>query len=115
MTSKGKGQCRELRDNFPDHERISTVVSSPLRRAVQTAAISFAPAINLEGVQFIAHPLAQETNAHQCDIGHSRTDLESQLSELLVDSDPAFAVSKLDLTLVEDGWTSKVSSLCTLR
>lgn len=115
LTSKGKGQCRELRDNFPDHERISTVICSPLRRAVQTAAISFAPAINREGVQFIAHPLGQESNAHKCDIGHTRTDLEGQLPELLADRDPAFALSKFDLSLVEDGWTSKVRSFCTLR
>lgn len=115
LTSKGKGQCRELRDNFPDHERISTVICSPLRRAVQTAAISFAPAINREGVQFIAHPLGQESNAHKCDIGHTRTDLEGQLPELLADRDPAFALSKFDPSLVEDGWTSKVRSFCTLR
>ncbi|KAL2432608.1 hypothetical protein ABEF95_013966 [Exophiala dermatitidis] len=57
LTDKGKAQCRELRDNFPDHERISAVICSPLRRAVQSAAIAFAPAINRERVEFIAHPL----------------------------------------------------------
>ncbi|KAI0550351.1 histidine phosphatase superfamily [Xylaria curta] len=113
LTSKGKSQCRELKDNFPDLERISTVITSPLRRAMQTAAIAFAPAINREGVQFIAHPLAQETNAHECDIGHSRAELEGQLSEILVDRDPAFPVTKLDLSLVEDGWASKAGKYAT--
>ncbi|EHY56537.1 hypothetical protein HRR83_002379 [Exophiala dermatitidis] len=109
LTDKGKAQCRELRDNFPDHERISAVICSPLRRAVQSAAFAFAPAINREGVKFIAHPLGQEANAHQRDIGHARADLEEQqLPELLADRDPAFPLSRFDLSLVEDGWTSKV-------
>lgn len=84
------------------------MVSSPLRRAIQTACLAFAPALRRPHVEYLVSPLGQEANAFECDIGHDRHELQGLLAELLQDSDLGFDVAKINLGLVEDGWNSKV-------
>jgi broad specificity phosphatase PhoE len=83
-------------------------MSSPLRRAIQTASFTFGHTIRRPDVQYLLVPLAQEVSAKQCDIGHSRAELQQQLPDLLKEQDIGFDPAKIDFTLVEDGWNSKV-------
>lgn len=83
-------------------------MGSPLRRAIQTASIAFGPTIRRQGVRYLLVPLGQEISDLQCDIGHSRADLEEELASLLEGQDIGFDVAKIDFSLVEDGWNSKV-------
>jgi len=107
LTEKGKEQSLALRQDFPHHDDISLVISSPLRRAIQTASIAFSPTIARSEVQYLVHPLAQEINSKQCDIGYDRADIQNQLPDLLPGKDLGFALSKIDLSLVHEGWNSK--------
>jgi broad specificity phosphatase PhoE len=111
LTEKGKEQCRQLKKDFPYPNDISIVMSSPLRRAIQTAALSFGPTIAKPKVPFLVVPMGQEVSNKQCDIGHSREEIEQQLPELVKGEILDFNISKIDFTLVEDGWNSKVGQI----
>lgn len=89
-------------------------MGSPLRRAIQTASIAFSPTICRQEVRYLLVPLGQEISDLQCDIGHGRAELESQLPALLEGQEIDFDVSKIDFSLVEDGWNSKVAPLSWL-
>ncbi|RZM26732.1 MAG: hypothetical protein EOO88_15930 [Pedobacter sp.] len=41
LTPKGKEQCRTLSAAFRHHKEVDIVFASPLRRTIQTAALSF--------------------------------------------------------------------------
>lgn len=115
LTEKGKSQCSNLKSHFPYYNDISIVMSSPLRRAIQTASFSFGPIISRSDGQFLLVPLAQEVSAKQCDIGHRRAELEEQLPELLKGQNIGFDPVKIDFSMVEDGWNSKATTIsCTL-
>src|SRR3979490_3025984 len=103
LTDNGKAQCRELKALFPYHDKISIVMSSPLRRAIQTAAFSFGPTLRRRNVQYLVIPLPQEVTAKQTNIGHSPAELEDQLPEILTGEDIGFDPAKIDFDLVEDG------------
>lgn len=109
LTEKGKSQCSKLKNEFPYHDTISIVMSSPLRRAIQTASLSFGPTIRRQGVEYLLVPLGQEVSGKQCDIGHSRAELEKQIPALFEGQEIGFDASKIDFSLVEDGWNSKVT------
>lgn len=88
-------------------------MSSPLRRAIQTASIAFGPTIRRPDVaSLLLVPLGQEISDKQCDIGHDREELQRQVPALLSEEagqDVGFDFSKkIDFSLVEDGWNSKV-------
>ena len=89
-------------------------MGSPLRRAIQTASIAFGPTICRQEVRYLLVPLGQEISDLQCDVGHGRAELESQLSALLEGQEIDFDVSSIDFSLVEDGWNSKVAPLSRL-
>lgn len=90
-------------------------MSSPLRRAIQTACLAFAPTIARPNVKLIVHPLGQEANAFRCDVGHDPVELLALMVDLLPYSDLGFAATKIDLSLVENGWNSKVRRLLALQ
>lgn len=108
LTDHGKRQCQRLKHEFPEHDKISIVMSSPLRRAIQTASFAFGPAIRRQNVPYLLVPLGQEISDLQCDLGHSRQELEPQLPDLLSEGID-FDRSKIDFSLLEDGWNTKVS------
>lgn len=110
LTDHGKSQCRRLKQDFRDHDKVSIIMSSPLRRAIQTASLAFGPTIRRQDVSYLLVPLGQEISDLQCDIGHSREELENRLPGLLSGEDIDFDISKIDFSLLEDGWNTKVSS-----
>jgi broad specificity phosphatase PhoE len=96
---------------------VALIISSPLRRALQTSAHAFAPTLQRDGVKVLLQPMAQEMNAYACDIGTDREELEKQVkSGELWDKELNVSSQKIDFGLVEDGWNSKVclqQSECT--
>jgi hypothetical protein len=110
LTKQGEEQCRELRESFPYHNIVELVLASPLRRTIQTAALSFGPTLARDDVPFIAIPGAQEVSDMESDTGSSPNALKSYLGDLFVNQSLGFDIKeKLDLTLVNEGWNIKVS------
>lgn len=107
LTLKGKHQCRKLRNSFEYHKDIDLVVASPLRRTIQTAALSFGPTLERNDVPFLALPIAQEVSNAGADTGLEPEQLKASLTNLFDDDQLEFDVlQKLDLSNVEEGWTS---------
>ncbi|WFD36278.1 hypothetical protein MCUN1_003156 [Malassezia cuniculi] len=79
-------------------QSVDVILSSPLRRTLQTTAAAYAPAISRLGghKSVVVLPQLQECNAVPCDTGSSRAELES---------DSEFAI--FDLSALTDDWTSK--------
>lgn len=95
LTPLGEQQCATLRDNFPHHGKTTHLVASPMRRTMRTCLLAFAPEVEA-GKKVIALPELQELSPLPCDTG----------------SDPAvlageFDASKVDLSLVKEGWNDK--------
>ncbi|KAI1081824.1 phosphoglycerate mutase-like protein [Whalleya microplaca] len=99
LTPLGKKQAASLATQIPDLQKeADLVVSSPLRRTLQTTYLGWGPATaRLGGLKnVICLPEAQECNSLPCDTGSPREVLEA---------DPEFAVFNLDPLKPE--WTSK--------
>jgi broad specificity phosphatase PhoE len=112
LTPKGKEQCRALSAVFPHHKDVDTVFASPLRRTIQTAALSFGPTLARKEVPFILLPELQEIGDIGSDTGIADTaeDLTKLLPELFAKDDLTFDLKKIDACAVEKGWNSKVSA-----
>ncbi|KAI0889119.1 phosphoglycerate mutase-like protein [Annulohypoxylon maeteangense] len=99
LTPLGKKQAASLSRLIPDLQKeADVVISSPLRRTLQTTYLGYAPAIErLGGLKnVVVLPQAQECNNMPCDTGSSKEVLESI---------PEFAV--FDLTPLTPDWNSK--------
>ncbi|KAI1762086.1 phosphoglycerate mutase-like protein [Hypoxylon sp. FL1150] len=99
LTPLGKKQAASLSRQIPSLQKeADLIVSSPLRRTLQTTALGWAPAVSRLGgpKAVVLLPEAQECNALPCDTGSSRETLAA---------DPEFMVFNLD-PLTPD-WTSK--------
>ncbi|KAH0284259.1 phosphoglycerate mutase family protein-like protein [Aureobasidium namibiae CBS 147.97] len=108
LTPHGKSQCHDLSTSFAHHDSVALIVSSPLRRALQTSVHAFAPALQKEGVKVLLQPMAQEMNAYACDIGTDREELERQVKAGELWDEGLYVPSeKVDFNLVEAGWNSK--------
>jgi len=71
LTPMGKDQCAALCKNFPDHDKITQLVASPMRRTLYTCLLSFAPVVEAgrPGSKVIALPDVQEVSLYGCDLG----------------------------------------------
>ncbi|GAA5883036.1 hypothetical protein JCM16303_006802 [Sporobolomyces ruberrimus] len=109
LTKLGREQSAKLRKDTENGftKEVELLVSSPLKRPMQTFIIGYAPLrerLEKEGKPVILLPELQEVNELPCDTGSSRESLES---------DPEFAnldFSRLDTAPSDhDGnsWTSK--------
>ncbi|KAI0161132.1 histidine phosphatase superfamily [Hypoxylon sp. FL1284] len=99
LTPLGKKQAASLARQIPAlQQEVELVVSSPLRRTLQTTTLGWGPAVSrLGGPQTVVLlPAAQECNALPCDTGSPREALAA---------DPEFAV--FDLAPLAPDWTSK--------
>lgn len=97
LTPEGTQQCAALRASFPHHARLTHLVSSPMRRTLQTCEQSFRPAIDGAGLKVVAQPLVQEVSTLPCDTGSEPAVLAAEFG--------AWA----DLGLVPAGWNDKTS------
>lgn len=100
LTKTGIEECQALEARFPFQSSVQLIVSSPMRRTLQTALCSFQPAIK-RGIKIVALPELQETSDVACDTGSDATEIRREFSE---------SYANIDFHLVEDGWNSKVGS-----
>ena len=84
------------------------MLASPLKRAIQTAAHSFSPALEKHQTPFFLVPYAQEISHLTCDLGADREVVLKEAPRLIAGGAPAFDVDHLDMSLVGDDWNSKV-------
>ncbi|KAI0152548.1 phosphoglycerate mutase-like protein [Hypoxylon sp. NC0597] len=99
LTPLGKKQAASLPRLIPDLQKeVDVIISSPLRRTLQTTCLGWAPAIERLGgpKNVVLLPQAQECSNLPCDTGSAREVLER---------DPEFAV--FDLTPLTPDWNSK--------
>lgn len=111
MTETGKVQCKQLQEKFPYLQDIEVILASPLRRAIQTAAYTFAPELEKRQVPVVLVPNAQEISSLPCDIGHDADVTISEAPRLIATAAPLWDVSNLNTTLVDELWNSKVGLL----
>jgi broad specificity phosphatase PhoE len=96
-----------LQDSFAYHDIIDLVLSSPLRRAIQTTVLSFGPTLSRKGVPYLVIPEAQEVSGFTCDVGHTKRELLHNLPELFADEPLQFDWKTINLDAVKEGWNSK--------
>lgn len=107
LTDHGKKQCADLKDAFQNHDKISLVLASPLKRAIQTAAHAFSPALEKHQTPFVLVPFAQEISHLTCDLGADKEVIVNEAPQLIAGGAPAFDISHLDTSLVGEDWNSK--------
>ena len=95
LTALGEAQCHELSREFPSKPPVDLLVSSPLRRTIQTTLLGFKKQIE-SGVKVELLAELQEATELPCDTGSSRDVLEKE--ELF---------RGLDFSGLPDDWTSK--------
>ncbi|KAF2253608.1 phosphoglycerate mutase family protein [Trematosphaeria pertusa] len=94
LTTLGYAQASELVSLFPHPERIAAILSSPLRRAIQTSLAGFPHVLDKRyfdpssdfgvenGVELTLEPDLQERSALPCDTGSERHVLEKEFLNL---------------------------------
>jgi len=96
LTPLGETQCHQLSKAFPSEPPVDLLVSSPLKRTIQTTLLGFKKQIE-NGIKVELLAELQETTGKPCDTGSSRDDLEKE--ELF---------KGLDFSGLPDDWNSKV-------
>lgn len=96
LTPLGESQCQSLPSRFPAEPPVTLLVSSPLKRTLQTTLIGFAPQVQ-SGVKIEVVPEFQEASALPCDTGSPREVLEKEE-----------AFKGLDFSRLGEDWDSKV-------
>lgn len=108
LTPVGKQQCDHLSKTFPFHDKVDLMVSSPLRRTIQTAVLSFGPVLARKEVPFLLHPKAQEVSERNCNVGFNKERLKHEVRKLFENKELGFDLEgRLDYEGVVDGWNSK--------
>ncbi|KAJ4991707.1 phosphoglycerate mutase family protein [Stagonosporopsis vannaccii] len=107
LTTLGYTQSSQLVSKFPNPERIAIVLSSPLRRAIQTSLAGFPHVLEKRyfdlssefgienGVKLTLEPDLQERSALPCDTGSERHELEKDFPNLTLEE-------------LGEGWQAKV-------
>ncbi|KAF5714045.1 histidine phosphatase superfamily clade-1 [Fusarium mundagurra] len=95
LTPLGQEQAKGLISKCPELANVDLIVSSPLRRTLQTTLLAFSPQLE-RGVQIVALPEVQEVSDMNCDTG-------SDLSVIKTE----FQQEPVDFSLVEPGWQIK--------
>ena len=95
LTPLGEAQCQELSKEFPSEPPVDLLVSSPLKRTIQTTLFGFKKQVESGAkVELLAE--LQEAEGFPCDTGSSRDELEKE--ELF---------QGLDFSGLPDDWNSK--------
>lgn len=101
LTQGGKQQARDLCRSFPRSQHVGLVITSPLRRAIETTLHAFPNILDLryfdrgsgsgvvKGAKLLIEPDVQERSALPCDIGSDKHFLESLFPKLDFSNLPA--------------------------
>ncbi|KAF5245989.1 hypothetical protein FANTH_7079 [Fusarium anthophilum] len=95
LTPLGQEQARSLISKHPELANVDLIVSSPLRRTLQTTLLAFSSQLE-RGLQIVALPEVQEVSDMNCDTG-------SDISVIRAE----FQQQPVDFSLVEPGWEVK--------
>ncbi|OTA88702.1 hypothetical protein M434DRAFT_398946 [Hypoxylon sp. CO27-5] len=95
ITHRGERQCEALRQKYPFGDKVAYIISSPLRRAIETALKAIKPLVD-DAVELILLPELQEINASPSSTGSSKVALQ-------------FLYKGLDLSALSDDWHLKGS------
>ncbi|KAF5586132.1 histidine phosphatase superfamily clade-1 [Fusarium subglutinans] len=95
LTPLGQEQAGSLISKHPELANVDLIVSSPLRRTLQTTLLAF-PAQLERGLHIVALPEVQEVSDMNCDTG-------SDLSVIKAE----FQQQPVDFSVVEPGWEVK--------
>ncbi|KAM0204748.1 hypothetical protein ACHAQI_009922 [Fusarium lateritium] len=106
LTPLGEEQARNLCDRYPKLANVQLIVSSPLRRTLQTALLAF-PSKLEGGLQVLALPEMQEASNLICDTGRDLADVKADFEQLPVN----FDVVETGWHIKEDKWAPVASSL----
>jgi hypothetical protein len=89
---------------------VDIVFASPLRRTIQTAALSLGPALSRDEVPFVLLPPLQEVSNIACDVGLADVadDVQPILAKTFEEGELPFDIKKVDASFVVPGWNSKV-------
>jgi broad specificity phosphatase PhoE len=91
LTQRGRKEATALAQNFAQkEEEVDFVISSPLIRTLQTAALAFPKQ------QIIAFPELQERLTHPCDTGSPVKEIRNKMKMP--------ETSQLDLSALDDDW-----------
>lgn len=96
LTALGQEQAKGLISKCPELANVDLIVSSPLRRTLQTTLLAFSSQLE-RGLQILALPKVQEVSDMNCDTG-------SDLNVIKVE----FQQQPVDFSLVKPGWQIKV-------
>ncbi|KAH7131870.1 histidine phosphatase superfamily [Dendryphion nanum] len=106
LTTLGQTQASQLTDTFPHPEQIAVIVTSPLRRAIQTALAGFSHVLDQRyyepgtglgvenGVRLVLDAGLQERSGFPCDTGSENEILASEFRGL-------------DFGVLREGWQRK--------
>jgi broad specificity phosphatase PhoE len=106
LTALGQQESEKIIDTFPRHDRIGLILTSPLRRAIQTSLAGFSHIIDrnsskpktVEGIengaQFRIYPLLQPGRPLPCDTGSEASNLKAEFEGA-------------DFRILEDGWAER--------
>jgi len=89
LTEKGKKQAQEILETYQFLNHPTLILTSPLRRAIQTVLLAFHPSFNdnatklfpTSAPRIIALPHLQEVSQEPCDTGSSLASLKSEYGE----------------------------------
>ncbi|KAF5721554.1 histidine phosphatase clade-1 [Fusarium globosum] len=95
LTPLGQEQAKGLISNCPDLANVDLIVSSPLRRTLQTTLLAFSSPLE-RGLQIVALPEVQEVSDMNCDTGSDLNVIKAE-----------FQQHPVDFSLVEPGWQIK--------
>jgi broad specificity phosphatase PhoE len=114
MTTIGRQQAQLLGPTFPYSNQVGLIITSTLRRTVQTAILSFSKVLGkryyakdsengIEGsVELLLDPDLQERSALPCDAGSDRGALERALPDLDFSTLPAGRTGKKGFYAADD-------------
>jgi broad specificity phosphatase PhoE len=92
LTKRGRDQCARLAKDFPYHDDIDLVISSPLRRTIETTLLGFGKLIQERQLKVLLEARCQETSSKASDTGSEASLLIDDFGDVL------------DITRLEDGW-----------
>ncbi|KAH8165775.1 hypothetical protein CIB48_g2472 [Xylaria polymorpha] len=98
LTVKGMDQAKALGNTFPYAYHVQHIISSPMRRAVQTALLAFGPLVKHCDMKVVLIPELQESSARPSDIGSPPQELREEFGEVI------------DTEFLADGWFLKDAS-----
>ncbi len=98
LTAKGMAHAEALRGTFPHASKVRRIISSPMRRTVQTALIAFGPTIQEGNMKVVLVPELEECSARPSDMGSPAPELRAEFGHVL------------DLQFLSDGWWYKGGS-----